>query len=88
VTSHLVKGDPVDTRTGQRMSTRELYKGGGFRVFAMSAGRWSWEVKPPLSVRGLHPQCGVTLGKRSTAVDAVKREIDTQLIRMLSQQLN
>jgi hypothetical protein len=67
------------------MSKTETYKGVRYRIVGTTDGRWQWEISPTLSVRGLQAKKGVALGKHSAAIAVVKREIDAQYARMLSQ---
>jgi hypothetical protein len=40
--------------------------------------QWKWEIEPPLSVKGLHPESGIVDGSESDARQAAKKAIDQQ----------
>jgi hypothetical protein len=55
-----------------------VHRGVRYRVQAMQAHRWRWQVEPPMSVLGLHSEDGELAGTRQDAIKAARHAIDAQ----------
>lgn len=66
------------------MHYQEYHRGVAYAVKEISTGLWQWSIFPPDCVKGFAPASGVIAGTRISAVDAAKREIETQDIHFMN----
>jgi hypothetical protein len=60
------------------MNDEQSHRGIRYRVRALQARRWKWEVEPPVAVLGLRAESGELDGDRDDAVKAAKLAIESQ----------
>ncbi len=60
------------------MNDEHNHRGIRYRVRALQARRWKWEVEPPAGVLGLKAESGELDGDREDAVTAAKTAIEGQ----------
>lgn len=60
------------------MNEEQNHRGIRYRVRALQARRWKWEVEPPAAVLGLKAESGELDGERDDAVRAAKMAIESQ----------
>ena len=60
------------------MNNELIHRGIVYAVTQMPDLQWRWEIEPPLSVKGLHPESGIVGGSENDARQAAKRAIDQQ----------
>jgi len=63
---------------GECVSGLEYHRGVGISVTAIGSGQWRWTIHPPTSVRGLEAKTGRLFGARADAIEAARREIESQ----------
>jgi hypothetical protein len=58
--------------------SRQYHRGIAYAVTEIATGQWEWKIFPPESVKGYVRARGNLAGTRTSAINAAKREIETQ----------
>ena len=58
--------------------SHDIHRGIVYSVIQLPDHQWKWEIDPPQSVKGLHPESGLVDGSESDARLAAKKAIDQQ----------